>query len=312
MPIGESAIDAKIQPMRNFPPQLALALSSLFWAGNFIVGRALRDQVEPVSLNFWRWLIALIIVAYFSLKVVRQHRKLLLEHWQFILILAITGIAGFHIGVYQALQTTTAINAVLFLSITPVMIVIGSRIAFHEPILIKQAVGILISLLGVLALLTHGEPERLLKLQFNTGDLWMLMSVLLWSIYSVILKQKPVQLPQAALLASTIFTGVVVMTPLYLATRSEGIGLDLSYSTLGGLLYISIFASVVAYFCWNYGVSRIGPNKAGTYLHLMPLFGAVLSMLFLGEGIHNYHLLGAALIATGIALANRAINKATE
>ncbi|WP_455221675.1 DMT family transporter [Kaarinaea lacus] len=294
--------------MRNFPPQLALALSSLFWAGNFIVGRALRDQVQPIPLNFWRWTIALLIILYFSFRVVRQHRVLLLQHWRFILVLAITGIAGFHIGVYQALQTTTAINALLFLSISPVMIVIGSRLAFHEPILLRQVMGIIISLLGVVALLTHGEPRKLLGLQFNVGDLWMLMSVLLWSTYSVILKQKPVELPQAALLSATIFIGVVVMTPLYIATKSEGFGLEFNYSTVGGLLYISIFASVVAYFCWNYGVSRIGPNRAGAYLHLMPLFGAVLSMVFLGERIRVYHLVGALLIATGIGLASRTKN----
>lgn len=291
--------------MRHFPPQLALALSSLFWAGNFIVGRALRDQVEPVALNFWRWTIAFAIILYFSFPVLRQYRLLLFQHWRFVLILAITGIVGFHIGVYQALQTTTAINALLFLSISPVMIVLGSRLAFHEPIQVLQILGIIISLLGVVALLTHGNPEQLLLLHFNSGDLWMLMSVLLWSIYSVILKRKPVELPQFALLASTIFTGVIVMAPLYLFTKSGGFGLELNYSTAGGLLYISIFASVIAYFCWNYGVSRIGPNRAGTFLHLLPLFGAILSIMFLGEMIHGYHLAGAALIAAGIGFTNR-------
>jgi len=291
--------------MRHFPPQLALTLSSLFWAGNFIVGRALREQAEPVALNFWRWTIALAIILFFSFPTLRQYRQLLFQHWGFVLALAITGIAGFHIGVYQALQTTTAINALLFLSISPVMIVVGSRLAFYEPIQVFQILGIVISLLGVVALLTHGNPEKLLLLQFNVGDLWMLMSVLLWSIYSVILKRKPAELPQLALLASTIFTGVIVMTPMYLFVKSEGLGLELNYATAGGLLYISVFASVIAYFCWNYGVSRIGPNRAGTFLHLLPLFGAILSIIFLGEMIHGYHLVGATLIASGIALTNR-------
>jgi len=298
--------------MQNVPPQLALALSSLFWAGNFIVGRALRDQVQPVPLNFWRWAIALFIILYFSFRVVRQYRSLLFRHWRLILILAITGIAAFHICVYQALQTTTATNALLFLSISPIMIVIGSRLVFQEPILLRQVTGIVISLLGVVALLTHGEPKKLFTLQFNVGDLWMLISVLLWSIYSVILKQKPVELPQVALLSSTIFIGVLVMLPLYLATKSEGFGLEFSYSTAGGLLYIGIFASVVSYFCWNYGVIRIGPNKAGTFLHLIPLFGIVLSVIFLGETIQFYHLLGAMLIATGIVLTNLAKNTAAD
>jgi len=293
--------------MQKFPPQLALALSSLFWAGNFIVGRALRDQSQPVALNFWRWCIALIIILYFSHKALRQHQRLLLRHWRLILVLAITGIAGFHVGVYQALQTTSAINALLFLSISPVIIVIGSRLLFHEPLLFRQVLGISISLLGVIALLTHGTPDRLLAMQYNGGDLWMLLAVLLWSTYSVILKHKPVELPQAALLAGTILTGVAVMLPLYLATSPGRLGLAINYTTLGGLLYIGIFASIVAYYCWNYGVCRIGPNQAGAFLHLVPLFGAALSMLFLGEHIHPYHLAGAALIAAGIVLTNRAI-----
>jgi len=292
--------------MRKFPPQLALSLSSLFWAGNFIVGRALRDQVQPISLNYWRWTIAFMLILYFSFGAVRQHRQLLFKHWRLILLLAVTGIAGFHIGVYTALQTTSAINALLFLSITPVLIVIGSRIAFHEAIQLLQLAGIFTSLSGVVVLLVHGELIRLLNLQFNTGDLWMLMAVLLWSIYSVILKHKPHELPQAALLTGTIFLGILVMTPLYFLTKPAGLGIQLSASTICGLLYISLFASVVAYFCWNYGVSRIGPNKAGAFLHLMPLFGAVLSMLFLQEEIRIYHLVGAALIATGIALTNKA------
>jgi len=291
--------------MRHFPPQLALALSSLFWAGNFIVGRALRDQAQPVALNFWRWTIALSILLYFSLPALRQHYQLLLKQWRFIAALAITGIAGFHIGVYQALQTTTAINALLFLSISPVMIVIISRLAFREPIQVRQLLGIIISLLGVVALLTHGDPEQLLRLQFNAGDLWMLMSVLLWSVYSVVLRNKPKELPQVALLASTIIAGVIVMAPLYLITFSEGPRLQLNFATAGGLLYISVFASVIAYFCWNYGVNQIGPNKAGSFLHLLPLFGAVLSVVFLGEMIHIYHLVGAALIAAGIGLTSR-------
>ena len=291
--------------MERFPPRLALALSSLFWAGNFIVGRALREQVQPIPLNFWRWAIALVIILYFSAKVLRQHHVLLIQHWRFILILAITGIAAFHIGVYQALQTTTAINALLFLSISPVMIVIGTRLVFHEPVLSRQVIGILISLCGVVILLIHGEPGRLYGLQFNGGDLWMLMAVLLWSIYSVILKQKPAELPQLALLASTIIVGVAIMAPVYLATTTELPGLEINYSTISGLLYIGIFASVIAYFCWNYGVSIIGPNRAGAFLHLMPLFGAILSVLFLGEEIQAYHLAGALLIAAGIGLTSK-------
>ena len=293
--------------MKIFPPQLALALSSLFWSGNFIVGRALRDNVPAIPLNYWRWIIALIILLPFSFKLVRENIVLLIQHWRFMLALAITGIAGFHIAVYQALHTTTAINAVLFLSISPVMIVIGSRIAFHERIQTLQIMGIIISLGGVVVLLTHATLDNLLALHLNHGDLWMLLAVVLWSIYSVILKQKPQEMPQTVLLNGVIIFGVVIMTPLNLMMTSLDNNITIDSSTVIGLLYIGIFASIAAYFCWNYGVSNLGPNKAGTYLHLIPLFGAMLSILLLGEQIQSYHIAGAVLIALGIILANRKI-----
>lgn len=289
----------------TFPPALALSLSSLLWAGNFIVGRALRDEIQAVPLNYWRWLIAALILLPFSFKAVRKHAGMILRHWKFLSFLALTGIAGFHIGVYQALHTTTAVNATLFLSMSPVMIIVGSRLVYQDQIKPRQLLGITVSLLGVIALLTHGEPERLLALQFNVGDLWMLLSVTLWSMYSVILKKKPAELPQPVLLNATVLYGLVMMTPLFLMTRSAGLGFTLSTSALLGLLYISVFASVVAYFCWNYGVSRLGPNRAGSFLHLIPLFGAILSLLFLGEGVQGYHIIGALFIGGGILLTSR-------
>jgi len=286
-------------------PALALSLSSFLWSGNFIVGRALRDAVDPLTLNYWRWVIALLILLPFSLSVLKQQYPVIRQYWKFITMLAITGIAGFHFCVYRALQTTYAINAILFLSISPLMIILGSRLAYKDRINVWQLIGILLSLAGVVGLLTHGELQRLRILQFNTGDLWMLLAVVLWSVYSVILKRKPQELSQTVLLNSTVIFGVIMMTPFYLLFMVESAQFELTLLNISGLLYISIFAAIVAYFCWNYGVSRIGPNSAGSFLHLMPLFGAVLSVILLGEGIKGYHLAGAAFIATGITISSR-------
>lgn len=296
---------SKLARKLTLSPALALSLSSLFWSGNFIVGRALREEVDPLTLNYWRWVIALLILLPFSLPVLWQHVSTIRQYWKFIIMLAITGIVGFHFCVYRALQTTYAINALLFLSISPLMIIVGSRLAYKDRINSWQLMGILLSLAGVVGLLTHGDPQRLRNLQFNSGDLWMLVAVVLWSVYSVILKRKPQQLSQTVLLNSTIIFGVIIMTPLYFSSMVEGTEFELTALNIGGLLYISIFAAIVAYFCWNYGVSRIGPNSAGSFLHLMPLFGAVLSVIFLGERIMAYHLLGAAFIAAGIGISSR-------
>ncbi|HEY5733976.1 MAG TPA: DMT family transporter, partial [Gammaproteobacteria bacterium] len=197
-------------------PVLALSLSSLFWAGNFTVGRALRDDIDAIALNYWRWLVAALILLPFSIPVLRKQMPIIFRYWKLLVSLSITGVVAFHICVYHALQTTTAINALLFLSICPVLILFASRIVFHEALRIVQMIGVIVSLLGVIVLLTHGESERLMSLQFNSGDLWMLLAILLWSAYSVMLKTKPDELSQTVLLASIVVFGVVMMTPVYL------------------------------------------------------------------------------------------------
>ena len=296
---------SKLHPLLT-SPRLALALSSLFWSGNFIVGRALREAIPALSLNYWRWLLALLILLPFTWRALRKDYQLLKRYDQFLLFLALTGIVGFHICVYLALQQTTAINALLFLSISPLIILFGSWLSYRTPVTVVQMVGIGVSLLGVLAIITRGELQRILALAFNQGDLWMLLAVTLWSAYSVMLKRKPHDLGPTVLLDGTVLYGVILMTPFYVLSASNGPGFELSNGIVAALIYISVFASVIAYFFWNYGVAQLGPNKAGIYLHLMPLYGALLSILFLGEGLRVYHLLGALFIGGGILLSNYA------
>lgn len=292
-----------------FDPHLLLALSALFWAGNFIVGRAIHSAIIPVQFNFWRWLIALLLLLLFVYPTLYRQKAIYRKHWKFVLLLAITGIAGFHICVYQALQTTTAINSLLFLSISPVMIMLGSRLLFAEPLSPGQVTGILLSLGGVMIIISHGQPEIILALKFNRGDLWMLLAITLWSTYSVILKHKPATIDQKGLLGITVLVGVLVMLPGYVISLASDVSLTFSPTILQGLAYVSVFASVLAYFCWNYGVARLGPNRAGTFLHLMPLFGVMLSAIVLGEHMQHFHWLGAGLIVLGITLSNRAARR---
>ncbi|MGD8567295.1 MAG: DMT family transporter [Gammaproteobacteria bacterium] len=288
-------------------PYVALSLASLFWSGNFIVGRALRDAATAVTLNFWRWLIALMILLPVCIPAMRQQRALILQNWRLIVLLGITGIAAFHVCVYQALRDTTAINALLFLSLTPVTIVLGSWLLYRDQVASRQATGIAMSLAGATVVICRGDVARLVALQFNRGDLWMLAAMLLWAIYSVALKRKPLHMEQKALLGSSVTVGVAIMVPVYFAFGQSPVTmLAAGTGTIGGLLYISLFASVFSYFFWNRGVVDVGPNKAGVFLHLMPLFGAVLSFIFLGEGLQLYHWAGAVLIFTGIILFSRA------
>jgi drug/metabolite transporter (DMT)-like permease len=286
-------------------PRLLLSLTSLIWAGNFIVGRALRSDISAIELNLWRWLLALVILLPLGYRQLLQHRLLMFRHWRLLFLLGFTGIAAFHTSVYTALKTTTAVNAVLFLSLSPILIVIGSAISRKDSISGIQLLGILVSLSGAVVLVAHGELDTLSRLQFFPGDLWMLFAVTMWSVYSILLKSKPKELPQLSLLIGSIVCALVMLGAMFLFLQQGNTPVNWSLRVFSGLLYVSIFASIVAFLFWNRGVAEIGPNRAGVFLHLIPVFGALLSVIILQEGIAIYHLAGATLVFTGIAITTR-------
>ncbi len=301
----EAASPVSRVPATLKSPHLLLMGAAFFWAGNFIVGRALRGDIPPVSLNVWRWTIALIILLPLSFAHLRQYHLLLAEQWKLIVGLGATGIAAFHTCVYVALTTTPAVNALLFLSTAPVVIALLSWLAFGETATLRQGLGILISLLGALVLIARGNSTTLMSLRFNPGDLWMLIAVPMWAIYSVLLKRRPSQVPQLALLTASVIVGLVLLLPLYLWQVGRGETMVMTGANMLGLLYIAVCASVIAFLCWNRGVAEIGPVKAGLFIHLMPVFGAILAVVFLGEAVAFYQIFGAVLVFSGIALTNQ-------
>ena len=264
----------------------------------------MKGDVPPIALNFWRWALALSILLPLTMKALVRHRALIASEWKVIAGLGFTGVAAFNTCVYAALTQTTAINALIILSTTPMMIVFISW-CLGEPVRLHQGAGILVSLLGALALICRGELEALLNYQFNEGDIWMCAAVLLWSVYSILLKKRPQELPQLALLSSSVIVGVAIMVPAYAYSLWIGQVLILDAGSVMAILYISVFPSFLAFVFWNRGVASIGPVRAGMFIHFMPLFGAVLSIWFLGEGLARYHIVGGFLVACGILLTNR-------
>jgi drug/metabolite transporter (DMT)-like permease len=281
-----------------------LTLAPLFWAGNFVIGRALRSDFAPIGLNFGRWLVALIILLPLSYGQVRRAWPVIRAEWKLIVLLGLLGVAAFNTLVYTALNDTQALNASLFTSTVPIVIAVASWLLFRDTLTPFQVVGIGVSLVGVVVMITRGDLAALLRLQFNPGDLWMLLAVPVWGIYSALLKRRPAELPQLALLTATVVVGLVAMVPLVVWQASQGALMQPTLVNLLGLLYVGIFASVLAFLCWNSGLITLGPNRGGTFIHLIPIFGALLSILFLGEQIAAYHLVGAALVFAGIALTN--------
>lgn len=286
-------------------PYLALALAVLFWSGNFIVGRAAREVLPPIAFNFWRWAIALSILLPFCWRDVWRHRVLIRREWRIIAALAISGMTAFHSSVYLGLARTEAMNGFVYFAISPLFFVLFSWLLFRDRITLPQSLGLFVSMAGAAIVITRGEPLSLLDLRLASGDLWLLAAVTLWALYSVLLRRRPEGLPALALLSTVIGFALVLLMPVYALELWSGRTVQLGAESILGLLYVSVFASVIAYILWNWGVREVGPNPAGIAMQLMPVFGALLAIVFLGERMQSYHWLGAALVLAGILLARR-------
>ena len=282
---------------------LLLCVSALAWAGNFIVARYVHDQVTPITLSYGRWGLALVILLPFTLKQVFRQRELVRAHLKLFALLGLTGMALFHSFVYAALESTGAINAALILSLTPVFIVLLSWVLDNEPIAPAQAAGIGLSLLGAVVLITRGDAAAVRALDFNRGDLWMLAAVPNWALYSVLLRRRPAAVQPMVLLTVTIAAGLAFLTPALILELARGSDFRFGKETIAGIVYVALFASVIAYICWNRGVSVVGANRAGLFMHLVPAFSALLAIALLGESLLPHHALGIGLIIAGIYLA---------
>jgi drug/metabolite transporter (DMT)-like permease len=287
------------------PTYAALTLTALLWSTNFIIGRAVRDDVSPTALNFLRWAIALLILVPITLRDLQAHRATLMRHWKLIALLGFTGIAAFQTLGYVALTTTTALNTILLLALAPLAIVALSWLALGERVTRVQALGLGISLVGAAVLILHGDPATLAEMRFNAGDLWMLLAVVLWAVYSVLLRRRPAEVPPLALHTVSVAAGTLWMLPAFGWQATLGSALPSSLAVWMAVGFIAVFSSALAHGLWVRGVATIGPNRAGVFIHLIPLFGAVLAITFLGEELAAYHAAGAALALCGIVLTSR-------
>lgn len=284
---------------------MLLAVAVLFWAGNWVFARALRFDVPPVALAFWRWLIALVILTPFAYAHVRRQWRMIAGAWRVLALLALLATVFQHIPVYIGLRETTATNGALLNSVTPVLILLLSRLLFGERLSLMQTLGVSISLLGVAVILTAGDFSALAALQLNRGDLWVLLATLAWAIYTVCLRWRPLELNLLAMLWTIAALGVVAMVPFYAWEIASGRAFHPTPEIAGALLYIGALSTVVSYVFWNRAVQEIGPNRAGPFMYLMLVYTPLLAIVFIGEQLHLYHLVGCLLILSGIYLTSR-------
>lgn len=282
---------------------LLLTLTTLFWAGNFVLGRAMNDVLPPVVMAEMRWGSALLLILPFLLPKLKAHWRVVLKHWKLLLPLGILSVGSFNTLIYVGLTMTEATNATLMQSAIPILILLITGLFLKEVVTARQWAGVACSLVGVLTLISLGDLSQLLNLDINKGDLWILAAVLCWSGYSILLRWRPAELDGFTFFGTTVVIGVIALLPFALFELSSVPPFELKPEALGSVLYMAIFPSILAHLFWNRGVAELGAAKAGLFIHLMPLFGMLLSTFFLGEKIHTYHLAGMILIFLGIYLA---------
>lgn len=280
-----------------------LVVCALAWAGNALIARASAGLLPPVGLSFWRWTTALLILLPFTARGVWRHRQVLLERrWQVIALSALS-ISSYNTLLYLAAQSTTAINITLVNTGLPVAAFIWTLILLRELPTRATVLGALLSFCGLLVILTSGQPQRVIEFQFNPGDLIMIVAVLVWGLYSVLLRRWMLPVPGLTQLAALLLCGVPLLLPFYLWEFSQVGPMPLSLHTAGAVGYTAIFASLVAYLAWNNGVKVLGPGTASLFSYLMPVFTALLGVLLLGEVLRWYHVLGGTLTFLGLLLA---------
>lgn len=290
--------------MNFFRVYVLLILCVLFWSGNFVFARYFSTNIEPLELAFFRWLFVLLFLIPTFYRIDFSKIIRIIKKNPFILsLLSILSVTLFNTIVYTALKSTTATNALLINSSTPIIILLFSYLILKSEISRIQILGILLSTIGVIFLVLKGDITSIVNLDFHSGDFWIIASSASWALYSVLLKFKPTELTNYEFFVTTVILGFIFLLPLFLF---QGYSFETELSRVREFwplfLYVSFFASILSFTFWNYGVEKIGAGKSGQFAHLMPLFGAALAFIFLNERIEVYHIVGAALIGCGIYL----------
>ena len=287
---------------------LLLILTTLFWSGNFIVGKSASIyEIPPFSLNFYRWLFAGLILLPFTIKEIFKKKNYIFNNIGFFIILGISSITIFNSAVYYSLYYMQVISGVLMISTIPVWIMFISSILGIEKTNKFQIVGVILSLIGVLFIITKSNLNLIKNLDFNKGDLIMASGMFAWALYSALLKKKSYEISQITLLEVVIIIGLLFLVPIYILEMNLGNPLVLNKPFVLTLSYVVLFPGLASFFFWIKGISIIGANRAGVFLHLMPIFGSLMAIILFNEKFMFYHLLGAIFIVAGITLSNKKI-----
>jgi drug/metabolite transporter (DMT)-like permease len=285
-------------------PYLLLSITAACWASNAIIGRSVAGHIPPVTLSFLRWGLAFLMILPFAWKHLVRDWGAIRSRLGTMILLSITGIGVFNTLQYWALEYTTALNTLLLQSAGPLFVAVWSLILLGVRLTLAQAGGIMLSLIGVLVILLHGDLTTLKNIEFNKGDLIFTVALFIFGLYSVLSLKRP-QIHALSLVGFTFGCGSACLIPLLIWELISRPAMELNPHNLLALLYVAVFPSIVAYLCFNRGVQLIGANRAAPFFHMVPAFGAAMAIVFLGERPQAFHVIGFALVLTGVFVASR-------
>jgi drug/metabolite transporter (DMT)-like permease len=287
----------------RFLGYLAALFATVLWAGNFVVARGIAQEIPPVQLNFWRWLLALLCILPFAWPTLRADWPAMKRHWRYLAAMGLVGVSALNAFVYKAGQTTESLNMALLVPTAPVMIIILSRVVYGEPLTPRRLGGVAIVLVGVLELVSRGDWSHIASLRFLPGDLWALAGAACFALYSLFVRKRPADISAPGFNAATFAWGLVLMLPALAVEAATGPATAWNARVVVGVLYAGIGCSFAAYTLWTRAIGSIGPVLAGIVYYFLPVVTAVESVWLLGEAVTAAHVLGGALIVSGILLA---------
>jgi drug/metabolite transporter (DMT)-like permease len=285
-------------------PYLLLCITALCWAGNAIVGRMAAGHIPPVTLSFLRWGIAFLLILPFAWKHLKRDWSAIRGKLGLMVLISISGIAIFNTLQYWSLEYTTALNTLLLQSVGPLVVAVWSLFLLGVRLTLAQAVGVVLSMTGVLVILMHGDLTALASISFNRGDLLFLAALTIFGLYSVLTLKRPA-IHGLSFAAFTFGTSTLCLIPLLIWELIARPVMALDIQNVLSLFYVSVFPSIVAYLCYNRGVQLIGANRAAPFFHVVPVFGTVMAIVFLGERLQLFHLIGFGLVLAGVYIASR-------
>lgn len=292
------------RPRQKMLTILFFVIPPLFWAGNYIVGRAVRNDVPPVTLTFVRWLIALTIILPFAAPHIRRDYRKYLQHPLRIIAVSLSGIAAFSLLVYYGLHHTSGTNALLLNSCVPVLIMLFSCLFFKTRLNHLQIISVFISCCGVLTIILKGDIRALFHLAFSSGDMLLLAAMACFAFYTLWLKKLPADINKMGLLGIQVTITLIAVAPLYFRELHSGAQVYWNQVTIPGVIFLGVFPSFISYLLYGCCVEAVGTERAGLSIHLIPVFGVLLSVVFLGEHIQLFHVIGISIILSGVGLAN--------